>query len=94
MSPEVISNNCYNYKTDIWSLGITAIEIAEGEPPYSHLHPFRAMFAIQNRPPQGLSKPEKWTHQFNTFVKKCLSYDPNQRPTSQDLLTDPFILQH
>lgn len=46
MSPEVIKHSKYNQKTDIWSLGITAIELAEGEPPYSHLHPFRAMFAI------------------------------------------------
>lgn len=46
MSPEVIKNSKYNFKTDIWSLGITAIELAEGGPPYSHLHPYRAMFAI------------------------------------------------
>ena len=40
----------------IWSLGITTIEIAEGEPPYSHLHPVRAMFVIKNNPPQGLTE--------------------------------------
>jgi len=51
MSPEVISNSRYGPKTDIWSLGITAIELAEGEPPYSHIHPVRAMFAIKNNPP-------------------------------------------
>ena len=57
MSPEVISNSKYGPKTDIWSLGITAIELAEGEPPYSHIHPVRAMFAIKNNPPRGLTCP-------------------------------------
>ena len=46
MSPEVLSNNRYDEKTDIWSLGITAIELAEGDPPYSNIHPIKAMFAI------------------------------------------------
>jgi len=46
MSPEILSNRKYNEKTDIWSLGITAIELAEEEPPYSNLHPIKAMFAI------------------------------------------------
>ncbi len=61
MSPEVISKCKYNKKTDIWSLGITTIEIAEGEPPYSHLHPVRAMFAIKNNPPAGLTEESKWS---------------------------------
>jgi serine/threonine kinase 4 len=55
MSPEVISKSKYNKKTDIWSLGITCIEMAEGDPPYSHIHPIRAMFVIKNDPPTGLT---------------------------------------
>jgi serine/threonine kinase 4 len=52
MSPEVLSDSIYNEKTDIWALGITAIELAEGEPPFSHQHPFRAIYSIQTHPPQ------------------------------------------
>lgn len=91
MSPEVISRSKYNKKTDIWSLGITAIEMAEGEPPYSHIHPFRAMFAIKNNPPQGLTDPDKWSPEFNNFVRRCLTVDPKSRPPAKDLLNDPFI---
>jgi serine/threonine kinase 4 len=68
MSPEVINNSKYNFKADIWSLGITAIELAEGEPPYAHMHPYRAMFAIKSRPPQGLTEPQRWSTEFNLFV--------------------------
>lgn len=93
MSPEVLSNSEYNKKTDIWSLGITAIEMAEGDPPYSHINFMRAMFVIQKKPAQGLTIPEKWSPEFNNFVKRCLTLDPKQRPTAKELLLDPFILR-
>ena len=76
MSPELISQSKYNKKTDIWSLGITAIEFAEGEPPFANIHPVRAMFMIKNNPPKGLTKPEKWSQDFQLFVEKCLLLDP------------------
>ena len=91
MSPEVIARSLYNKKTDIWSLGITAIEMAEGEPPYSHIHPVRAMFVIQKNPARGLTEPHKWSNEFNDFVRKCLTIDPKQRPTSKELLIHSFI---
>ncbi len=61
MSPEILSESLYSSKADIWALGITAIELAEGQPPYSHQHPFRAIYSIQTHPPQGLQKPENWS---------------------------------
>ena len=91
MSPEVVTQSDYNKKADIWSLGITAIEMAEGEPPYSHIHPVRAMFIIQKNPASSLTQQEKWTPEFNNFVKKCLTIDPKRRPTAKELLLDPFI---
>eukprot|EP00357_Protocruzia_adherens_P026888 CAMPEP_0114997738 /NCGR_PEP_ID=MMETSP0216-20121206/15074_1 /TAXON_ID=223996 /ORGANISM="Protocruzia adherens, Strain Boccale" /LENGTH=619 /DNA_ID=CAMNT_0002362169 /DNA_START=329 /DNA_END=2188 /DNA_ORIENTATION=- len=91
MSPEVIKESFYNKKADIWSLGITAIEIAEGDPPYAHLHPLRALMRIPNKPAQGLTDPEKWSAEFERFIKKCLTIDPRQRPSAKELLLDPFI---
>ena len=91
MSPEVINKSKYNKKTDIWSLGITAIELAEGEPPYSHIHPIRAMFAIRTHPPKELTIPQKWSPEFNDFVSKCLNIDPKSRPNAKELLQHPFI---
>lgn len=66
--------------------------MAEREPPYSHLHPFRAMFVIKNNPPRGLSEPHKWSREFNAFISRCLIVDPKDRPTAKELLNDPFIL--
>ena len=91
MSPEVLTKSEYNKKTDIWSLGITAIEMAEGDPPYSNIYYLRAMFLIPEQPPQGLTQPEKWSKEFNNFVGKCLTVDNKRRPTAKELLLDPFI---
>jgi serine/threonine protein kinase len=91
MSPEVIARSEYDRKTDIWSLGITAIEMAESEPPYSHIHPIRAMFVIPKNPAQSLTEPEIWSSEFNDFVTRCLRINPNERPSSKELLLHPFI---
>ena len=91
MSPEVITQNKYNSKTDIWSLGITCIEMAEGDPPNHNLRHYQVVKVIVQKPPKGLSFPEKWSPEFNDFVSKCLTVDPEVRPTAKALQQHPFI---
>ena len=91
MSPEVICQNKYNYKCDIWSLGITCIEMAEGEPPFSKTKPYLVLKKIITQPPTGLKNKEKWSPEFNDFVSRCLTFDPANRPSAKDLLQHPFI---
>ena len=91
MSPEVISQKSYDSKCDIWSLGITCIELAEGAPPYSEVRTFLVMKKILNNPPKGLTNPKLWSDDFNDFVEKCLIFNPAQRPTAAQLLNHRFI---
>eukprot|EP01066_Platyproteum_vivax_P012161 Platyproteum_vivax@DN5525_c0_g1_i1.p1 len=92
MAPEVIQGKeGYNAKADIWSLGITCIEMAEGKPPYFHMQQIRAMFHIVRTPADGLSKPQNWSPQFNEFVSGCLTLEPDERPTAAQLLEFDFI---
>lgn len=91
MAPEVIQEIGYNYSADIWSLGITAIEMAEGKPPLADIHPMRALFMIPSQPPPALRKPSSWSAEFRTFVTACLSKTPESRPTAAALLQTEFI---
>uniref|UniRef100_A0AAX7TB09 Serine/threonine-protein kinase 3 n=1 Tax=Astatotilapia calliptera TaxID=8154 RepID=A0AAX7TB09_ASTCA len=93
MAPEVIQEIGYNCVADIWSLGITSIEMAEGKPPYADIHPMRAIFMIPTNPPPTFRKPELWSDEFTDFVKKCLVKNPEQRATATQLLQHPFISQ-
>ena len=91
MSPEVISQSNYDSKCDIWSLGITCIEMAEGEPPYSEIRTFLVMKKIISNPPKGLTNPKLWSKEFNDFVSLCLTFEPLKRPSAKDLIKHPFI---
>jgi len=92
MAPEVIQEE-YDKEADIWSLGITAIEMAEGKPPYYNIHPMRAIFMIPTRPPPKLSNPDQWSPEFISFVAACLQKKPQDRPSAMKLLKHPFILK-
>uniref|UniRef100_A0A3B3TPS8 non-specific serine/threonine protein kinase n=1 Tax=Poecilia latipinna TaxID=48699 RepID=A0A3B3TPS8_9TELE len=91
MAPEVIQEIGYNCVADIWSLGITAIEMAEGKPPYADIHPMRAIFMIPTNPPPTFRNPDQWSPGFLDFIKKCLVKNPENRATATQLLQHPFI---
>jgi len=91
MAPEVLQEGSYDCKVDIWSLGITAIELGNGKPPLADIHPMRALFAIPNNPPPTMPDSSKWSHDFNDFLRVCLMKDHAVRPTARELLAHPFI---
>lgn len=91
MAPEMIKKEEYDKTLDIWSLGITCIELAEYEPPYSKISGENAIKAIINSPPKGLSHPNLWSNEFNDFIRKCLTVDRFKRPYPEDLLKHDFI---
>ena len=91
MAPEILKKEEYNQNIDIWALGITCIELAEFEPPYSEFSSTEVIKQIIKSPPQGLTEPKKWSKEFNDFVKQCLLLDKNRRPMSDELLKHDFI---
>lgn len=91
MAPEVIQESRYDGKVDVWALGVSAIEMAEGLPPRSAVHPMRVLFMISIEPAPMLEDKEKWSLIFHDFVAKCLTKDPRLRPTASEMLKHKFI---
>ncbi|XP_022671758.1 serine/threonine-protein kinase 10-like isoform X4 [Varroa destructor] len=96
MAPEVVvcetfKDQPYDYKADIWSLGITLIELAQMGPPHNDLAPMKVLLKIQKNDPPKLDMPHRWSKDFSEFLRKCLIKDPIQRPTADQLLGDKFV---
>ncbi|CBY22488.1 unnamed protein product [Oikopleura dioica] len=91
MAPEVIQEIGYDCLADIWSLGITAIEMIDGKPPYSDMQVARAIYTIPQNSPPTFKDPANVSNIFNNFVKRCLIKKPEKRSSATDLLEDEFI---
>ncbi|XP_038564678.1 serine/threonine-protein kinase 10 [Micropterus salmoides] len=96
MAPEVVmcetmKDAPYDYKADIWSLGITLIELAQIEPPHHELNPMRVLLKITKSEPPTLEQPHKWSQEFKDFLRKALDKNPETRPTAAQLMEHPFV---
>ncbi|KNC84686.1 STE/STE20 protein kinase [Sphaeroforma arctica JP610] len=91
MAPEVIKGKQYDHTADIWSMGVTAIELAETLPPLASHHPMRVLFSIPNREPAQLKEPGSWSESFAQFIAACLQKEPFKRSSTVELLNHAFI---
>lgn len=93
IAPEVIKESHYDGRADVWSLGITTIEMAEGAPPHSNLNPLRAIFLIPSKPAPTLADPDEWSPDMLDFIRCCCKKDPSERSDSALLTSHPFVRQ-
>ncbi|KAG7201550.1 hypothetical protein KM043_004299 [Ampulex compressa] len=97
MAPEVVtskaggSDSGYGSRADVWAIGITAIELADGRAPFQDMHPTRALFQIVRNPPPTLYRPANWSQNFNDFISECLEKDPENRPFMAEIIEHPFL---
>ncbi|XP_071448821.1 neither inactivation nor afterpotential protein C isoform X2 [Hetaerina americana] len=96
IAPEVVTSDRagsegYDIRSDIWSIGITAIELGDGNPPFMNIHPTRALFQIVRNPPPTLYRPANWTQNYNDFISECLVKNPDHRPFSVEVMEHPFL---
>ena len=97
MAPEVIvceqqaARSEYDARCDVWSLGILAIEMADGEPPLADIHPMRALFQIPRNPPPSVQDETQWSQLFLDFISECLVKNYEERPTMVEISEHPFL---
>jgi len=91
MAPELIRGLSYGTQVDIWSLGILALEMADGEPPYIEYPPLRALFLIATNDPPQPAEPERWSNTFLSFLSACLATKPSERHSAEQLLDHAFL---
>ena len=91
MAPELIKGEDYDAKIDIWSLGITCLEMADGEPPHMREAPLRALLLITISGTPKLKEPRKWSREFRDFLNKSMMVQAKDRSSAQELLVHPFL---